>query len=135
MAAAQQPPRSLSAGRAPPKEVKFARNASNVPLYLQQVRAAIADEESVVARHLGLDRDPDIPPGHRLLCEEERRDVIAGFQKKKADLEGQHSRLPLHVDTQAQKQRAHDLEKALQQVESDIARFSRPRILLKLGGS
>jgi hypothetical protein len=41
----------------------------------------------------------------------------------------------LHVDTQAQKQRAHDLEKALQQVESDIARFSRPRILLKLGGS
>lgn len=124
--------RASSAGRVPPKDVKFARNGSNVPLYLQKVKAAIADEERFVAHQLGVGRDPDVPPDHRLLTDDERRDIVAGLQKRKADLEAKNSRLPLHVDTQAQKQRADDLEKALREVERDITRISRSRVLVKL---
>jgi len=129
--AAVQRPRAASAGRAPPKEVRFACDSSGVPEYLQKVKSAIAQEERTVAQHLGLDRDPAAPPGHRWLSDDERQVILAGLQKRSAGLEARFSRLPLHVDTEAQKQRARDLEKALEQVEHDIARFSQPRVLLK----
>lgn len=130
--AAVQRPRASSAGRAPPKEILFARNGGNVPLYLQKVKDAIAAEGHLVAHQMGLDRDPNVPPGHRLLSEDERQEILSGLQKQKLDLTAKHSRLPLHADTYAQKQRATELEKALQRVELDIIRFSQPRILLKL---
>merc|ERR1711862_880099 len=96
----------------------------------RMVKAAIAQEDRIVAHQLGLDRDPSIPSGHRLLSDDERCEIVAGLQKRKADLEAKFSRLPLHMDTQVQKDRARDLEKALEQVEMDVARFSRPRVLL-----
>lgn len=133
-AAAGGTPRASSAGpgRLPPKEVKFARDCSGVPMYLDRVKASIAHEERIVAQQLGLDRDPNVPPGHRLLSEDERHEIMAGLDKRKVDLDAKYARLPLQSNTQAQKQRAHDLEKALREVEVDIARFSKPRILLKL---
>lgn len=101
-------------------------------MYLQRVKDAIAAEERIVSHQMGLDRDPSVPEGHRLLSEDEREEVLASLQKQRADLSAKHSRLPLHVDTPAQKQRANDLEKALKQVELNIARFSHPRVLLKI---
>lgn len=132
-AAAFQRPRASSAGGVPPKDAKFARNPDNVPLYLQKVKNAIADEERAVAEALRLGRNVDgVPPGHRLLSEDERREILAGLEKRKADLDAQHSRMPLQARTEGQKQRAHELEKACREVEQDIGRFSRPRVLLRL---
>lgn len=125
-------PRALSAGRLPPKDPKFSRDGDGVPLYLQRVRAAIADEERIVSEQLGFGQPDGVPPGHRLLSEDEKRDIIAGLQKRKADLDSKHSKLPLNVVTQAQKLRASELEKALIEVEVDIGRFSKKRVLIKL---
>jgi len=131
--AAAQRPRASSAGRAPPQDVKFARNGKNVPVYLQRVKADLADEERVVAQHLGIGRNADgAPPGHRVLSEDERREVMAGLQRRKSDLDAKHSRLPLRVETQAQKQRAQDLEKACREVDENIVKFSRHNVLVKL---
>lgn len=116
----------------PPKDPKFSRDGDGVPLYLQRVRAAIADEERIVSEQLGFGQPDGVPPGHRLLSEDEKRDIIAGLQKRKADLDSKHSKLPLNVVTQAQKLRASELEKALIEVEVDIGRFSKKRVLIKL---
>jgi len=131
-AAAAQRPRALSAGRAPPKDIKFALNDNNVPLYLQRVKADISGEERLVAERLGLGRNDGAPPGHRLLTDDERREIIFGLQKRKLDLDAKHSRLPLYADTEGQKQRAHALEKVLKEVELDIAKFGQPKVLIKL---
>jgi len=115
------------------KELRFERNSSNVPVYLQRVRHAIADEERVVAEKLGLFRCNDgSPPGHRLLTEHERKEILDGLHKRKSDLDAQYVRLPLRPDTEAQKQRANELEKALREAESDVSRFSRPKVYIKL---
>jgi len=124
--------RAPSARRPPLKEVKFAKDGSNIPLYLQKVKSAMAEEERVVAHRLGLDRDPDVPPGHRKLTDSERLEILAGLHSKKVDLEAKQSRLPLQLDTQGQKQRARELEQALRQADLDIARFSKQTVLLKL---
>lgn len=131
--AAAQRPRASSAGRAPLSDIKFARDNSNVPLYLQKVKVAITDEERLVAARLGLARNADgAPPGHRMLTADERREILTGLQKRKSDLDVRHSRLPLYANTEAQKQRACDLEKALKEVELDIARFGQPNVMVKL---
>lgn len=104
-----------------------------MPLYLQKVKAAITDEERLVAERLGLGRNADgAPPGHRMLTDDERREILAGLQKRKSDLDVKHSRLPLYANTEAQRQRACDLEKALKEVELDIARVGQPKVLVKL---
>lgn len=128
--AAAARPRSF--GRAPLKEVQFACNSDHVPLYLQKVKSAISHEERVVAERLGLGRNDGAPPGHRLLTEDEKREMVVGLQKRKTDLDSKHSKLPLNASTDGQKQRARDLEKALKEVELDIVKFAQPRILVKL---
>jgi len=130
--AAAQRPRALSAGRAPLKDAKFAVNDSKVPIYLQKVKAAKTAEERLVAERLCLGRNDGAPPGHRLLTDDERREIISGLQKRKSDLDVQHSRLPLCASTEAQKQRAVALERALKEVELDIAKFSQQKVLIKL---
>mmetsp|Transcript_43936 Transcript_43936/g.70243 ORF Transcript_43936/g.70243 Transcript_43936/m.70243 type:complete len:277 (+) Transcript_43936:56-886(+) len=128
---AVQRPRAASAE--PVKEARFERNSNNVPLYLQRVKSAIADEERIVAEKLGLNRCNDgSPPGHRLLSEYERREILDGLHKRKLDLDAQYVRLPLRPSTEAQKQRCHELEKALREIESDVVRFSRPKVYVKL---
>jgi hypothetical protein len=103
-----------------------------VPLYLQKVKSAIAHEEQVVAERLGLGRNDDAPPGYRSLTEDEKREMMAGLQKRKSDLDSKHSKLPLSANTESQKQRARELEQALKEVELDIVKFAQPRILVKL---
>lgn len=131
-AAAGRPRRASSAG-AEKKEVRFACGDSGVPLYLQWNKAAVASEERAVAERLGLNRSPDgAPPGFRLLTDSERQEMLDGLQKKKAGLDAQYSRMPLHLDTQAQKQRAQELERALKDVESNLGKFSQPKVLIKI---
>merc|ERR1711874_367744 len=55
---------------------KFSRDDRNVPKYLERVKRTVAEEERAVARQLGLDRDPSIPHGHRLLSDDERQEIL-----------------------------------------------------------
>lgn len=123
--------RSSSVGKAADKPL--ARDAGNVPKYLQRVKAAIAAEEKLIAERLGLNKDPDeAPPGCRLLPEDERLETLRLLQAKKADVEAQHRKLPLKIETLGQKQRAQEVERELKVVEQGIETFSKPKVFIRM---
>jgi len=121
-------PRSSSV----PKAQEFARDESNVPLYLQRVKRMIAQEERMVADRLGLNRNDNAPPGHRWLPEDERLEILSNLQARKKTLDAQHMKLPLCPATEGQRRRANDLEVQLREADEMIKQFSRERILVKL---
>jgi len=132
VAAVVSKPRASSAGRHP-KELRFVRDDSNVPVYLKRVKNNIAEEQRHIQEMLGIGRSNDgVPPGHRLLSEDERREIIDGLQKRKSQLDACHQKLPLNIQTENQKQRARTLEQDFKEVEANIERFSRPRVLVAL---
>lgn len=105
-----------------------------MPVYLQKVKQAVAEEERVVIEKLGLNR-PDnggVPPGYKVLSDAERLDILKKLQERKKELDAQHSKLPLHSVTDGQRRRADELEKHLREAEVAIQQFSRPRVLVRL---
>jgi len=106
---------------------------SNVPRYLAKVKRSVEQERRLVAEALGLDRENDgCPPGHRLLTEYERMEIVESLQGKQAELSKQHSLLPLKLETDGQRRRADALEKELRDVEKHMENFSKPRVLVRL---
>lgn|ERR1719265_189450 len=137
LAAAEKPPRSASEAsgrsRAPSNtDRRYSRDESNVPVYLQRVKAAVEAEKQYIASKLGLDKvDDGAPPGHRWLQGAEKLEVLAQLHARKAELDRQRDCMTLNVRTEAQRRRASELESALRQVERAIETFSRPCILVK----
>lgn len=132
VAAVVSKPRASSAGRHP-KELRFVRDDANVPLYLKRVKNNIVQEQRHIQELLGIGRSNDgVPPGHRLLTDDERREILEGLQKKKSQLDACLQKLPLNIQTENQKQRARVLEQEFKEVEANLERFSRPRVLVAL---
>jgi len=111
----------------------FVRDSSGAPMYLQRVKANVAAEERLIADRLGFNRNLDgAPPGCVLLPDCERLDTLARLKKKQEELELQHRRLPLKIETVGQKQRAEELEKELKTVEQGISSFSQPKVFIRV---
>eukprot|EP00747_Dinoflagellata_sp_TGD_P164906 gnl/TRDRNA2_/TRDRNA2_185495_c0_seq1.p1 gnl/TRDRNA2_/TRDRNA2_185495_c0~~gnl/TRDRNA2_/TRDRNA2_185495_c0_seq1.p1 ORF type:complete len:320 (+),score=53.11 gnl/TRDRNA2_/TRDRNA2_185495_c0_seq1:82-1041(+) len=110
----------------------YARDASNVPRYLEKIKRVVAAEQLFVAEHLGLNKNRDgLPAGHRLLSEAEKSEILDGLRDRKAVLDVQHLRLPMNISSEPLKRRACELERELREVERNIDMFSRKKVLIK----
>lgn len=139
IAAAAMPPRPrtvASKAEIPSQAVcqsrNFARDESNVPIYLKQVKAKFEYEQALKQEEqLREQQEASLPPGHRRVPEAERLQVLSELQVCKRDLDARYGRLPLRIDTEAQKRRQRDLEADLREVERQIEQYSRPALLVK----
>lgn len=110
---------------------KLAKDSSGVPVYLQRVKRAVVEEQRAVIEKLGLGRNSDgAPVGYRFLTDCERLEVLEGLERRQSELKEKHDKLPLSIQTEGQRRRANELEKALREVEDHIKQFSRPKIMV-----
>jgi hypothetical protein len=99
-----------------------------VPTYLLQRKIDLIDQQEAEmrAREAAL-----IPPGMRLLPEDERLDTLAVLQKNRQDVERALQALPLRIETPGQIRRRDELERRLREIEEGLKVFARPKVLVK----
>ena len=101
--------------------------AGSVPRYLRTRQAQWAEE---AAAALAAIPDPDCPPGHVRLPEEERLQMVESFSSQHAGLLKDLNRLPVSSDSRRVVNRRKELETNLTQLEEDIKKFSRPKVFM-----
>jgi len=74
-----------------------------------------------------------IPPGMRLLTEEERSEALAALDAQEREIHSALLKIPLRVDTPSMARRKQDLEARLVEVGANRELFAKPRVLIKEG--
>lgn len=101
-----------------------APNRGRVPRYLQQRKAELAAEKGAIAALAERQREmAKIPPGHRLVREEEKADVIQTLDQRERELLNQLSKIPIRFDTQSIVQRRRGIEDELRELEEKRAKY------------
>lgn len=100
-----------------------------VPRYLLQRKEQRAQEE---AAKRASQPDPDMPPGHRKMADEERHETLKRLQESQQQLLLQLGQLPVRSDTLTLRRRKEEIEGRLAEVEEAIKIFSRPKVFVKL---
>mmetsp|Transcript_26801 Transcript_26801/g.63575 ORF Transcript_26801/g.63575 Transcript_26801/m.63575 type:complete len:90 (+) Transcript_26801:885-1154(+) len=73
-----------------------------------------------------------IPPGMRMMPEDERMETLAILAQNKAAVEAQLAQLPFTVETPSQIRHKNGLEKRLKEIDEAERLFSRPNVLVHL---
>ena len=105
--------------------------AGSVPRYLRTRQAQWAE---AAAAALAAIPDPDCPPGHVRLPEEQRLEMVGSFSSQHASLLQDLNRLPVSSDSRRVVNRRKELETNLTQLEEDIKKFSRPKVFIPVEG-
>ena len=105
--------------------------AGSVPRYLRTRQAQWAE---AAAAALAAIPDPDCPPGHVRLPEDQRLEMVDGASSQHAALLQDLNRLPVSSDSRRVVNRRKELETNLQQLEEDIRKFSRPKVFIPVEG-
>ena len=71
-----------------------------------------------------------LPPGTRLLSEEERLETLRNLQENKKEVEKVLGKLPISMKTLALQQKKAELEKKIDEIDRAIATFSRPQVYI-----
>ncbi|KAK7003681.1 enkurin domain-containing protein 1 [Biomphalaria glabrata] len=100
-----------------------------VPSYLQKRKQEWRHEED---QRIANTPDPSMPPGHRQLPENERKETLELLLAKQKDVVTQIQKLPIGADTIRVKQQRQSLEKQLTEVEEAIKIFSRPKVFVRV---
>ena len=107
--------------------VPVPHKAGSVPRYLRTRQARWAEE---AAAALAAIPDPDCPPGHVRLPEEQRLQLVESFSSQHASLLQDLNRMPVSSDSRRVVNRRKELETNLTQLEEDIKKFSRPKVFM-----
>lgn len=100
-----------------------------VPTYLLERKIENIEKQEQEMR----DREAAmIPPGMRLLSEEERLETLVVLQRSRQELERAAQALPLRIETPGQIRRRDDIEQRIREVEEGLKAFSRPKVIVKL---
>jgi hypothetical protein len=103
-----------------------------VPSYLlARKQTWLAAEELRRAAMKG--RHSGIPPGMRLLTEEERSEALAALEAQEREIHSALLKIPLRVDTPSMARRKQQLEARLVEVGANRELFAKPRVLIKEG--
>jgi len=102
----------------------------SVPKYLKTRQAEWRDAEAAA---LAAIPDPDCPPGHRLLPQEERLSRLEMRKERHKELLEEVNRLPVSSDTRRVRLRRAELEAELAQLEGDITVYNRHKVFVKAG--
>ena len=105
--------------------------AGSVPRYLRTRQAQWAE---AAAAALAAIPDPDCPPGHVRLPEEQRLEMVSSFSSQHASLLQDLNRLPVSSDSRRVVNRRKELETNLTQLEEDMKKFSRPKVFIPVEG-
>lgn len=76
--------------------------------------------------------DPDMPPGHRMMPEQERRATLDEIRQKQKELTQELAMLPIRNDTLRIQKKREELEQKLAKIEEATKIFSRPKVFVKL---
>lgn len=75
--------------------------------------------------------DPNCPPGHTVLSEEERLDTLNIAHKKQQDLIDELNRMPMASRTLRVRNRQIEIEKELNKLDDIVKIFSRLKVYVK----
>uniref|UniRef100_G1MVW8 Enkurin domain-containing protein n=1 Tax=Meleagris gallopavo TaxID=9103 RepID=G1MVW8_MELGA len=106
-----------------------AKQKGHVPQYLlerkEQWRRQM--EEQLRSRP-----DPDTPPGHTMMPEGQRLEMLGSLKQSQEQLIKELVMLPMRADTLSIQKRRVELERKLSQIEEALKIFSRPKVFIKL---
>lgn len=97
-----------------------------IPSYLTKMR-----QREFEATEAAGQPDPDQPPGHQRMPEEERRNMLNVLQKAHKELTDEWSRLPLRMDTVRIRTRRAEIEQRLTELEQAISIFEKPKVYIR----
>lgn len=109
----------------------FRRDQGNVPAYIQNRKEEMAENRLREQREAQAERER-VPDGYRLLPEEERAETLEALGTKKQEMEAAFRRLPMKIETEAQKKRQKDLLDQIKEVEDALRLFSKPKVYVQL---
>ncbi|XP_002156345.2 enkurin domain-containing protein 1 [Hydra vulgaris] len=75
--------------------------------------------------------DPSIPAGHTLMPDEQRKSTLQLLKKSQQEYMAEMQALPVSRDTMRVKNKRDNLEMKLQEIDTAIKIFSRPRVFVK----
>jgi hypothetical protein len=78
--------------------------------------------------------DPDQPPGHRKLPEDERLKTLGILEDTHKKLIAELNSMPIRNDTFRIKTTKSEMEKRLTELEEAIKIFSKPKVFVKIDG-
>ena len=73
-----------------------------------------------------------LPPGMRLMDEQERLDMVKALENTKRETMNEIERLPITMKTMAMQKRRDDLEEKYRNLEKQIDHFSRKKVYIAL---
>ncbi|XP_075366392.1 enkurin domain-containing protein 1 isoform X2 [Mycteria americana] len=76
--------------------------------------------------------DPDMPPGHTMMPEGQRLEILGNLKQSQEQLIKDLVMLPVRADTLSMQKRRVELERKLSHIEEAIKIFSRPKVFIKL---
>ncbi|XP_052542028.1 enkurin domain-containing protein 1 isoform X2 [Tympanuchus pallidicinctus] len=76
--------------------------------------------------------DPDTPPGHTMMPEGQRLEMLGSLKQSQEQLIKDLVMLPMRADTLSIQKRRVELERKLSQIEEALKIFSRPKVFIKL---
>ncbi|PNH09884.1 hypothetical protein TSOC_003443 [Tetrabaena socialis] len=105
------------------------KDYGQVPSYLLERKLQMAADVEAAAR---AKEAALIPPGMRLLPEEERLETLEILKKNKDEIERAIQGLPLRTETLSAIRRKEELERRLREIEDAQKIFARPKVLVHL---
>ena len=73
-----------------------------------------------------------LPPGMRLMGDDERQEMVRALETTKRDTMNEIERLPITMKTMAMQKRREDLEEKYRNLEKQIDHFSRKKVYVAL---
>ncbi|NWX91355.1 ENKD1 protein, partial [Nothoprocta pentlandii] len=106
-----------------------AKQKGHVPQYLLQRKELWRRQLEERQRNLP---DPDTPPGHTLMPEQQRLETLGNLKQSQEQLVKDLVMLPVRTDTLSIQKRRMELERKLSQIEEALKIFTRPKVFIKL---
>ncbi|GLC39541.1 hypothetical protein PLESTB_001628700 [Pleodorina starrii] len=103
------------------------KDYGQVPQYLLERKMQMAADMEAAAR---AKEAALIPPGMRLMPEEERVETLELLKKNREEVERAIQALPLRIETLSAVRRKEELERRLKEIEDALKIFSRPKVLV-----
>lgn len=76
--------------------------------------------------------EPDCPPGHVLLPEDERKETLRVLRQSYADRIQELNSMPVRNDTLRMRRRKMEIEEELKRIDGGIKVFQRPKVFVKI---
>ncbi|NXY49954.1 ENKD1 protein, partial [Ceuthmochares aereus] len=105
------------------------KQKGHVPQYLLERKELWRRQKEEELRNLP---DPDMPPGHTMMPEDQRLETLSNLKQSQEQLIKDLVMLPVRADTLSMQKRRIELERKLSQMEEAIKIFSRPKVFIKL---